>query len=531
MGTLKPHFKRHLHAVTFTVCMAATFFIWSGCTDNTLVTDSDSAESVHDSQAEAALNKAAAAQRAVADDLLDRDGIEGIGTRLNPGGQPQLVVYTRSTEAAAAANIPSHVDGIPTSVLVTGLIMARSDETSKARPAPIGFSVGHPDITAGTIGARVKDESGNIYILSNNHVIANSNDATIGDNTLQPGPFDGGTSADVIGTLAKFKPISFSGDNVMDAAVAVVNGADLNGATPDDEGYGAPGTTTKSAILGMLVQKYGRTTGHTHGEVAEINVTVNVCYVCANPVCTRCAESARFVDQIGISDGTFSDGGDSGSLIVTDDGNKNPVGLLFAGGGDRTFANPIGPVLAEFGVTIDPTVNDGGGGTTNAPPNASFTHSCAELSCDFDGSASSDSDGTIADYSWDFGDGSTGSGVTASHTYSTGGTYTVTLTVTDDEDATGSDSQDVSVSDGSSGGEITLSTSGYKVRGLQKADLTWSGASSTDVDVFRNGSKLVTTTNDGFHTDDIDQRGGGSYTYEVCEAGTTTCSNTSTVTF
>ncbi len=530
MGAMKLRFDQHLRAGAFAACIAASLLIWSGCTDNTLVTDSDSTEIVQNSDG-AALSKAAAAQRALSDDLLDRDGIEGIGTRLNPGGQPQVVVYARSSNAAAAANIPSHVQGVATSVLVTGLIMARSDEQSKARPAPIGFSVGHPDITAGTIGARVKDASGNIYILSNNHVLANSNDANIGDETLQPGPFDGGTAADVIGTLADYEVISFSGSNLMDAAISLVNGANLNGATPSDEGYGAPGTTVKSASLGMLVQKYGRTTGHTEGQVAEINVTVNVCYVCANPICTRCAQSARFTDQIGISDGDFSAGGDSGSLIVTDDNNKNPVGLLFAGGGDRTFANPIGPVLNRFGVTIDPTVNDGGGGPTNSPPSASFTYSCTNLSCNFDGSGSDDSDGSIASYDWEFGDGGNGSGVATSHTYGSGNTYTVMLTVTDDDGATASESQSVTVTSGSTGGGITLSTSGYKVRGLQKTDLTWSGASSTNVDVYRDGSVIVTTANDGAHTDNIDRRGGGSYTYQVCEAGTTTCSNSSTVTF
>ena len=69
------------------------------------------------------------------------------------------------------------------------------------------------------------------------------------------------------------------------------------------------------------------------------------------------------------------------------------------------------------------------------------------------------------------------------------------------------------------------------MKGLQKADLKWSEATSTDVDVYRDGVIVATTANDGSHTDNIDQRGGGSYTYKVCEAGTTTCSNEATVTF
>ncbi|MBW3581531.1 MAG: PKD domain-containing protein, partial [Euryarchaeota archaeon] len=93
-----------------------------------------------------------------------------------------------------------------------------------------------------------------------------------------------------------------------------------------------------------------------------------------------------------------------------------------------------------------------GGGTTNSPPTASFTYTCTDLSCNFDGTGSSDSDGTISSYAWDFGDGTTGTGATVSHTYGAGGTYTVTLTVTDDGGATGSASQSVSVTSGGSTG-------------------------------------------------------------------------------
>ncbi|MFW6202261.1 MAG: S8 family serine peptidase [Gemmatimonadota bacterium] len=180
--------------------------------------------------------------------------------------------------------------------------------------------------------------------------------------------------------------------------------------------------------------------------------------------------------------------------------------------------------------------SDGGGGDddedgdTNSPPTASFSHDCTELSCDFDASGSSDSDGTIASYDWDFGDGATGTGETTSHGYAADGTYTVTLTVTDDGGATDTSVQDVTVAS-STGDGIALTATGYKVRGLHKADLEWSGASSTDVDVYRDGELIATTANDGFYTDDIDQRGRGTYTYRVCEAGTSTCSNDATVSF
>jgi hypothetical protein len=78
---------------------------------------------------------------------------------------------------------------------------------------------------------------------------------------------------------------------------------------------------------------------------------------------------------------------------------------------------------------------------------------------------------------------------------------------------------------------ITLSARGYKVQGRQRADLSWSGATSTNVDVYRNNALITTTANDGFYTDIIGGRGHATYTYRVCEAGSQTCSNQVTVTF
>jgi PKD repeat protein len=100
---------------------------------------------------------------------------------------------------------------------------------------------------------------------------------------------------------------------------------------------------------------------------------------------------------------------------------------------------------AIVGVTVD-NVND--------PPVAAFTYNCTDLACDFDATASNDPDGTIISYEWDFGDGYTGSGETSSHTYATDGTYAVTLTVTDNDFATGTDQQDITVSNG--GGGVTV---------------------------------------------------------------------------
>ena len=124
---------------------------------------------------------------------------------------------------------------------------------------------------------------------------------------------------------------------------------------------------------------------------------------------------------------------------------SRPPTRNFIGSVDEVAIYPTaltaGQVQAQY---VLGTTGAGGGG--NQPPTASFTSSTSGLTASVNGSASSDPDGSIAGYAWNFGDGATGTGATASRTYAAAGTYTVTLTVTDNGGATATTSRQVTVS-------------------------------------------------------------------------------------
>jgi PKD repeat protein len=186
------------------------------------------------------------------------------------------------------------------------------------------------------------------------------------------------------------------------------------------------------------------------------------------------------------------------------------------------------PLAGAFLVTLTVTDNGGAKGTvskdvavTNAAPSAAFAVSCSGLTCSVDAGASSDSDGTIVQYSWSFGDGTAGTGKTADHSYPQAGSYILTLTVTDNAGDTAATSQRIN--------PISLWARGYKQNGLQKVDLSWTGTSGTTFDVYRDDVKIVTISN-AEYIDSV-RKGPGSYRYRVCVPGTSSCSNESTVSF
>jgi len=303
--------------------------------------------------------------------LMAPPGVVGTATGLDGAGNPVVKVYVTH---AGVAGLPNNVEGVPVVVEVSGKFFAlpkppgggskppRVDRTAWFdSPVPIGVSTGHPNITAGTIGCRVKDLSGKVYALSNNHIYADCNYANYGDIVLQPGPYDGGGKTpgrdDVIGRLSSWAVIVFSSqaDNTIDAAIALndpMSMRTMGKATPLD-GYGTPKSATVPASIRQKVKKYGRTTGLTTGTVKAVNATVLVSYGDVNG--DSIDDVARFVSQIIVTPGSFSAGGDSGSLVVQNGGtnDRKPVGLLFAGSATMTVCNPIDLVLDGLGLTID----------------------------------------------------------------------------------------------------------------------------------------------------------------------------------
>ena len=296
--------------------------------------------------------------------MNDRDILGTAIGRLNDG-RPEITVLVRNN--GAANRVPRDLDGIPVTIDVTGDITilplvadagprARPGggggggsvkPTDWARPAFTGMSTGNAsECASGTIGAKISKGGSTVYALSNNHVFARENAASVGEKIYQPGRYDlacASGSQYEFATLDSYKPISFSGNNTADVALAKVNGGVVLNASTPNGGY-TPSSTLATATVNLAVKKYGRTTGLTTGVVTGVSVTVRVQYTDG---------VATFVDQLQIrgDKGAFSKAGDSGSLIVRSSDNR-PVGLLFAGGQTSTFANTIQNALSAVGGTI-----------------------------------------------------------------------------------------------------------------------------------------------------------------------------------
>ena len=320
--------------------------------------------------------------------LMTMDNVvgTGMGYKIINGkttNQPAVLVLVKKklpeSKLRSRQVIPKMLNEVVTDVIEVGEVRLLGQRTDKARPAMPGMSVGHYKVTAGTFGALVKDaNTGELLILSNNHVLANASDGrdgkcALGDDILQPGAYDGGTSSDVIARLHRFVPIiknttvarcslAQGVENVVNSVLKYVkpnyklkfiktssshNMVDAALAKPLKPEYvtgkifdlGELKGTVQPAI-GMQVKKSGRTSGITSSEVKALDVVLKVML--------GEGEEATFYEQI--LTGPMAQPGDSGSIVVDD--NMRVVGLLFAGSDQSTIINPILNVMKLLKITF-----------------------------------------------------------------------------------------------------------------------------------------------------------------------------------
>jgi hypothetical protein len=335
-------------------------------------------------------NEAIMAKSALMDEFLSQPNVVGFGVGYKQQGgretdELSVIVMVQNKLPPISLSpvelIPPIMAGVRTDVVEVGIIRALEARTDRIRPVPGGVSIGHYQITAGTLGCMVHDQSsGARLILSNNHVLANRNDAHPGDPILQPGPADGGSAeTDTIALLERFETIYYNEEpaacaiantyarigntfarwlgskhrltvhqyqpyasNLIDAAVARPIIED-NQLLDEILEIGSVSESTE-AVLGMGVMKSGRTTAFTSGTINILDATVTVNY--------GGDRTAVFDHQIVST--PMSQGGDSGSLLVTSE-TKKAVGLLFAGSSQATLYNPIQSVLKIMRVDFEVT--------------------------------------------------------------------------------------------------------------------------------------------------------------------------------
>jgi hypothetical protein len=245
--------------------------------------------------------------------------------------------------------LPKSIDGLPVDVEEVGL-MRRFDDVSPRthiRPAQPGCSVGFDAPSgdfrmAGTFGALVEDANG-LYILSNNHVLADENQLSIDSPIFQPGLYDGGDQAtDRIAQLTNFLPLQQGVLNQVDCAIAAVTDPSaVSNAIPQI----GPPKGVGEAQNDMTVHKFGRSTQYTAGQVTSVETDMTLQYD------TGSFTFAQQIVIVGFDGQPFAAPGDSGSLILERNTNL-AVGLLIGGSGSHFIANHIGDVLTALNVTL-----------------------------------------------------------------------------------------------------------------------------------------------------------------------------------
>jgi hypothetical protein len=267
-----------------------------------------------------------------------------------PSGKPndyRLAISVQRPDLMGSAELERVIDAAAGEVEVAfvGPGFKQSGNTGRTRPLEIGCSIGHPRITAGTLGCFVETPAG-LCVLSNNHVLADEDRAKPGEEIIQPGRSDGGgLPADAIGTLAHVVPLTVGPGNRMDAAtLAIADGIDIEpGVVP---GLGSLAGVSDATGQDPLA-KVGRTSGLTRGRIFAIDVDgLSIGYEKGMVVFDG-------VIQVLGTGGLFTRAGDSGSLVVTDESNPHAVGLHFAGlSNGHAVCAPLPGVLEELQATL-----------------------------------------------------------------------------------------------------------------------------------------------------------------------------------
>jgi len=289
-------------------------------------------------------------KKAVEEIILEIDEVIGIGISED---RENIIIYLIREEPDTHLKIPNRIGGYNVIKKVIGMLQPRGviDRKSKIRPVVASTSCGHYQISAGTIGYIAIDSETKLpVILSNNHVIANVTTtkrarALQGDPVIQPGKADGGSETeDTVGFLLRWIPIDVDKKNIVDGAIAVVSTPYEFGIL-DEEGNVIEVKGLRTVKKGGTVYKYGRTTGKTSGKIVDVDFSGYVQY--------STGDWGFFVDQI-LAEMEI-DGGDSGSLLVDDEGYA--VGLVFAGsenplGKSYCMANKINSVFAMLDIEL-----------------------------------------------------------------------------------------------------------------------------------------------------------------------------------
>lgn len=294
-----------------------------------------------------------------------------------PGGSPTVGtisatgVYTAPTQvpspATVTVSVVSQADTTKSASAQVTVVSQTPNEAAQSFPIKLGTTGGNAKDSStqgntitccgGTLGSLVQ-RSGTFYILSNNHVLARSDSASLGENIIQPALVDsncGTTPSSVVGTLSQFANLQTSGTNV-DAAIAQIIpgavdttgtifllGSTTTGGVPDP---GPPHAGTGvAATVGMGVGKSGRTTGLTCSRVGAVGIATSVQY--QSGCGTGTTFTVTYSNQISVTGGTFSGAGDSGSLIVSTS-TADPVALLYGGSDTDTVGNPVQDVLSAM---------------------------------------------------------------------------------------------------------------------------------------------------------------------------------------